>query len=106
MYCYLELFEYPTRNHPRNLAISPFSSVFLPYICKTYAIITLDANDLEVEIYKISQMSISVFPDVGGAFGLIRKYSHRYFKVVYGSPCLKEIQKIFLTSASHRVLSV
>lgn len=52
-------------------------------------------KDLEIEISKMWHMGRSTISVVVGAVGLIGKDSNRFIEGIPGSPCLKEIQKMF-----------
>ena len=58
-------------------------------------------KDLEIEITKMWHMGTSIIPVVVGSLGVVGKDSSRLIEGIPGSPCLKEIQKIVLTSTAH-----
>ena len=46
-------------------------------------------------------MKVTIIPVVVGALGVINKGTEDFTNKVPGQPCLKEIQKIVLTSTAH-----
>lgn len=55
------------------------------------------SKDLEMDISRMSHMKVSIIPVVD----LFRKHSDWTLEVISGSPCLKEMPKIVLTSTAH-----
>ena len=58
-------------------------------------------KDLEIEIQKMWGMNVTMIPVVIGALGVINKGTEEFTNRIPGQPCLREIQKIVLTSSAH-----
>ena len=58
-------------------------------------------KDLEIEIQKMWHLKAKTVPVIVGALGMIKKGCQKHLDKIPGEPCLKEIQKIVLTSTAH-----
>ena len=58
-------------------------------------------KDLEIQIQKTWHLKAIVIPVVVGAFGMIKKKTEDYIKLIPGNPCLQELQKIVLNGTAH-----